>query len=522
MGDDWTVLEGTAKCIAAASYAAVAAVLFHSLRGRRRSTATTVLAWFGLLAVTTAATCLLDASLPGVVGLTAEVKLVGTLALAGASLAIAVVLVRLTPRAAAFQDYQNLQAAAQELRASKDRFQRAIDGSLSGLWEWNIYADMVWYSPRFREMLGYENEGEFPATLQSWKSAIHPDDAQYVFDALGAYLNDQSEFDVEYRLRTRSGEYRWFNARGLAICDPEGRPYLMSGSLQDITRRKQAEEAVRRQGEYLNQKQKMEALGELAGGAAHEFNNLLQAISGQIQFAQRGLPADSPANEELVLAADLVQQSAGFTRQLLDFSRRPASTADSVKPNEIVAKVATMLRSMLKGNIELNVHLGKEVAPVLTDPNTLQQALLNLCINARDAMPKGGKIVIRTRRGRFTTDVQQRHPEAKPGDYAVMSVTDTGCGMTAEARTRIFEPFFTTKAAGKGTGLGLAVAFTIVKEWGGFIDVISTPSKGSTFAIWLPANHQTPRAAAAKPKTPPPARREGQATILYAEDNEAA
>jgi CheY-like chemotaxis protein len=266
----------------------------------------------------------------------------------------------------------------------------------------------------------------------------------------------------------------------------------------------------------------MEALGELAGGAAHEFNNLLQAISGQIQFAQRCLSTDSLANDELALAADLVQQSAGFTRQLLAFSRRPASSVDSVKPNEIVSRVAIMLRSMLKGNVKLNMRLGKRVAPLLTDPNTLQQALLNLCINARDAMPKGGTMIIRTRRGRITSEGHERHPVATPGDYAVMSVTDTGCGMNAEARARIFEPFFTTKAVGKGTGLGLAVAFTVVKEWGGFIDVVSTPGRGSTFAIWLPANYQTPRSAPVKPQTSPHARREGQAMILYAEDNEAA
>jgi PAS domain S-box-containing protein len=169
-------------------------------------------------------------------------------------LAISLVLIRLIPRAASFQDRTHLQAAARDLRKSKQRFQRAINGSFSGLWEWNVQQDAVWYSPRFRELLGYSAEREFPNKMQSWKSALHPDDAQRVFDAIDTHLQHQSGFDVEYRLRTKTGEYRWFNARGLAIRDPAGRPYIMSGSIQDIQDRKQAEDDLRRRDEYLLQK----------------------------------------------------------------------------------------------------------------------------------------------------------------------------------------------------------------------------------------------------------------------------
>ncbi len=340
-----TWLQLTADTVIALSCTAVALTAFHAMRARRQSTPNTVIALFGVLVFAAGWSNIFDAS--SVLTSAAWLKLVAMPPLAIGTALILIALIRRIPCAAAFQDRKCLHAVAQELRQSKQRFQRAINGSLSGLWEWNVEASTVWYSDRFRQLLGYEAEDEFPDVLASWKSALHPDDRQQLFAAIDKHLYDHGGFDVEYRLRTKSGEYRWYNVRGLAIRDPAGRPYLMSGSIHDIHDRKQAEEAVRRRDKYLIQKQKMESLGELAGGTAHEFNNLLQAISGQIQFAERSLSDDCTAKKDLSIATGLIEQSARFTRQLLDFSRRTPKSLAAVDPNKMVTELAAVLRPML-------------------------------------------------------------------------------------------------------------------------------------------------------------------------------
>jgi PAS domain S-box-containing protein len=511
-------LQWATETATAASCAAVAFVTFHALKVQRRSTATLVLTLFGTLVLATGTSDLIDAVL--LRSSAVWLKSVVMAAWAIGAVVISIALIRLIPRAAAFQDRENLQAAARELRQSKQRFQRAIDGSFSGLWEWNVEQDSVWYSPRFRELLGYTSEHEFPNEMESWKSALHPADAQRVFDAVDMHLQEQGGFDVEYRLRTKSGIYRWFNVRGLAIRNPAGRPYIMSGSIQDIQERKHAEDALRRRDEYLIQKQKMESLGELAGGTAHEFNNLLQAISGQIQFAERSLPDRSAAKHDLAIASSLIEQSARFTRRLLDFSRHRPKVLAAVDPNQIVTELAAVLRPMLGGQIELRLRLGEHVGPVLADVSALQQALLNLCINARDAMPNGGKLVIRTCRAKMRQEELAKFPNAKSGFYTIVSVSDTGNGMAKDTEQRIFEPFFTTKAVGKGTGLGLAVVYNVVKECGGVIDVESALGHGSTFTIWLPVTQHTPRPPTENPPTFNATERHSSATVLYAEDDE--
>ena len=513
-----TWLQLATDIVIALSCAAAALATFHATMARRRSTPNTVLVLFGILVLVAGASNLFDSLSSWTSAVWPKLAVMPALALGSALLSM--FLVRLIPRAAAFQDRQCLRSVVRELRQSKQRFQRAINGSLSGLWEWNVEENTVWYSDRFRQLLGYKVEEEFPDVLESWKSALHPDDRRVLFEAIEKHLYDQAGFDVEYRLRTKSGEYRWYNARGLAIRAPDGQPYLMSGSIHDIHDRKQAEEAVRRRDKYLVQKQKMESLGELAGGTAHEFNNLLQAISGQIQFAERSLPEDSAAKKDLMIASDLIDQSARFTRRLLDFSRRGPKSLAAVDLNPIVTELAAVLRPMLGANIELRLRLGEQVEPVLADIGSLKQTLLNLCINAHDAMPSGGKLVIRTCRAKMRADDLSKYPGIKPGSYAMISVSDTGNGMSSDTKQSIFKPFFTTKEIGKGTGLGLAVVYNVVKEYGGIIDVESELGHGSTFTIWLPATQQTvyplednAPVRISRPEHTP-------VTILYAEDDE--
>jgi PAS domain S-box-containing protein len=472
----------------------------------------------GALILTLAFACLWHSA--SMNGHTQWLRIVVAAALAFATVGLAILIIRVAPRAIEFQDRKYLHSAARELRQSKARFERAIDGSFSGLWEWNIDSNAVWYSSHFRELLGYSSAEEFPDELDCWKAALHPEDSERTIQALSSHLDEQGAFDVEYRLRRKSGDYRWFGVGVLAILNKYGNQYLLSVSFQDFHEGKQADEALRRRDEYLNQKQKMEALGELAGGTAHEFNNLLQAISGQLQFAERALPAQSDARKELTVASDLIKQSACFTRQLLDFSRRSPRDIHPICPNEVVDQLAVVLHSMLGGQIELQVRLGRNTGHVMADAAALQQVLLNLAINARDAMPNGGKLVIRTCPGKVQENELLAFPDAIPGAYVVISVSDTGCGMTEETKSRMFEPFFTTKAIGEGTGLGLAVAYNTVKEFGGFIDVESWLGHGTTFTIWLPAAEvrAKPRAVDTSCLADPHLHR--GATILYAEDSE--
>lgn len=496
----------------------VAVVLLSLLHGRRRTTASNLLSLFALFALLLCISHIATTS--SIIWRSEFAQLSVSLLLLIAVTASAIAIIWKLPRAIAFQDLKYVRSAARELRQSKSRFQHALDGSSSGLWEWNIESNVVWYSPRFRELLGYKSEDEFPNVIESWESALHRKDRDRVLAALNNHFENNHGFDVEYRLMTRAGRYRWYNARGLAIRDQFGRPYLMSGSIQDVHDRKLAEKQIRSRDKYLNQKQKMEALGEMAGATAHEFNNLLQAICGQIHIAERMLSNDSPAKSELQLASNLIEQSTHFTRQLLDFGRVNPTNPESFELNELVNNMVPVIHTLLGGEIELRLRLGKIAGPVTVNPASFQQVLLNLCINARDAMPGGGKLVLRTCTAEVGQDALDSCLGARPGTYAIISVSDTGSGMNDETKARVFEPFFTTKEVGKGTGLGLAVAHGVVKDCGGTIDIESSIGHGSTFTIWLPLTTE-PSTFSTEPNCDlSHARHLRGATVLYAEDTD--
>ena len=256
----------------------------------------------------------------------------------------------------------------------------------------------------------------------------------------------------------------------------------------------------------------------MAGGIAHGFNNLLQAISGQIQFADRSLPVQSAAKQDLAIAASLVAQSAQFTRQLLDFGRRRPMVVEPVDLNQIVTRLAKLMRPMLDDKFELRVRMGKGVGLVMADASAPEQTLLNLCINARDAMSDGEIQSVHAAAFSLEEDAA-RFSDKKPGLYAKVSVSDTGCGMTDDAKLRVFEPFFTTKAVGKGSGLGLAMAYGVIKECGGNIDVKSSLGRGSTFTIWLPVAECCACPNTAIKSIHSRGNRRRKATVLYAEDD---
>ena len=286
-------------------------------------------------------------------------------------------------------------------------------------------------------------------------------------------------------------------------------------AIRDMTARKELEEALRKKGEELRQSQKLEAVGQLAGGIAHEFNNLLQAITGYSGYAMEGLSPKDRRYRDLQQVRKAADRAAALTRQLLGFGRRKMLERKNLDVNSMVVDLGTMVRPTIGERIELDLTLGENVGTVLADPGELQQVLLNLCLNARDAMPSGGKLLIRTANVVLRTAIRTSAADVDPGRYAVVSVTDTGWGMPSEVKERIFEPFFTTKEVGQGTGLGLATAYGIVEQHGGTIHVYSEPGRGTTFKVYLPTVEAAAVDDADAERMDVPG---GTETILVAED----
>jgi nitrogen-specific signal transduction histidine kinase/CheY-like chemotaxis protein len=280
-------------------------------------------------------------------------------------------------------------------------------------------------------------------------------------------------------------------------------------AFNDITERKRLEQ------QFL-QAQKMEAIGRLAGGVAHDFNNLLTVITGYGEVLLHGIPADDPARELVGEILTAAEKAAALTRQLLAFGRKQMFSVTVLNLNGLLTRVEPMLRRLIRENIELLLPLGPQLRPVKADSNQIEQVILNLTLNARDAMPTGGRLTIATANVELDEAFAVTHAEVKPGPYTMVSVSDTGAGMDASTKARLFEPFFTTKEVGRGTGLGLATAYGIIKQSGGYIDVESEPDQGARFTIYLPSVGEAPVASEG-----PPADRQAPAggeVVLVVED----
>ncbi|MBN2056982.1 PAS domain S-box protein [bacterium] len=292
---------------------------------------------------------------------------------------------------------------------------------------------------------------------------------------------------VESLVRTASGEERIISWHHTLLTDEKGNALGSLSSGEDITMRKHTEEALRRSEEQLRQAQKMEAIGELAGGIAHDFNNLMTIVSGYSQLLLIDMQPSDPLYESIEEIHKAGERAARLTRQLLAFSSRQMLQPRIVNINHVVADIEKMLNRLIGEDIKLVNRLEKRLAKVKADPGQIEQVLMNLVVNARDAMPEGGEITLQTSSTTFGTEEVKLNPRARPGAFVCISVQDEGTGMSRELLARIFDPFFTTKAAGKGTGLGLSVVYGIVKQHDGWIDVYSEPGQGSTFKIYLPA-----------------------------------
>ncbi|MCI0689888.1 MAG: ATP-binding protein, partial [Sporichthyaceae bacterium] len=316
-----------------------------------------------------------------------------------------------------------------------------------------------------------------------------PEHKQHEFDTLrNRALAGNSFTGFETQLRRRDGGAVHVSISSAALPDHDGRPAGLVAIYTDITDRRRAEEELRQSQEQFRQAQKMEAVGRLAGGVAHDFNNLLTAILSYSEMLLGELPPTDPMRDDLEQIRQAGTRASELTNQLLAFSRRQLLQLRSVDLNRIVGGVDRMLRRLIGEDVELKTVLAPELRLTRADPGQLEQVILNLAVNSRDAMPNGGRLTISTANVELGEAAAARLDRMEPGAYVSLSVEDTGTGMDPEVRERIFEPFFTTKGPGRGTGLGLSTVYGIVKQVGGAIFVSSEPEVGSTFTIYLPAS----------------------------------
>ena len=359
----------------------------------------------------------------------------------------------------------------------------------------------------FLRVTGYRREEVIGRTSLELKFWVRPDDRAKLVETL---WEQGSVRDLEITYRTKSGEERVAldSAEAIEIAGQE----CIIAILRDITERKFLEKQLR-------QTQKMEAVGQLSGGIAHDFNNLLGVIIGYSEILEQRLPQNDPLRKECGQIKKAGESAASLTRQLLAFSRQQVLEPKILDLNDIVRHVETMLRRLIGEDIDLKATLGPALGCIKADQSQIEQVIMNLAVNARDAMPQGGKLMIETARVDLDEEYARLHPPQKPGPYVLLAVADTGIGMDAETQSRIFEPFFTTKELGKGTGLGLSTVYGIVRQSGGHIWVYSEPGQGTTFKIYLPRIGQSVRRE--KPAIGLTDSLRGTETILLVEDEDA-
>jgi PAS domain S-box-containing protein len=399
--------------------------------------------------------------------------------------------------------------AGESLRASEERFRQLADNIHEVFWISTPSLDEVIYiSPAYERIWGRTCDSLYKSP-KDWIAAIHPDDRERI-DAAAAGKRNQGGYDETYRITQAGGAVRWIRDRGFPVRNAAGEVYRIVGVAEDITDTRELEQQYR-------QAQKMEAIGQLAGGVAHDFNNILAVIQMQSELLQctGSLTADQTEFTDEI--STTVQRAAALTRQLLLFSSREVFQPRDMDLNESIGSTVKMLRRILGEDVRMQLRLASQPMCLHADPGMMDQVLMNLAVNARDAMPHGGQLIIETSGVDLDELAVAQTGGARPGSFVRLSVSDSGCGIPAEILSKIFDPFFTTKGVGKGTGLGLATVFGVVKQHQGWINVYSEVGLGTTFRIYLP---RLARGACDKGATATTAAMSGgHETILLVEDD---
>ena len=410
--------------------------------------------------------------------------------------------------------YENAQLVHQlrqqtaTLHASEERTLYALEAGQMGVWELDIAADRVAWSEAM-SMLYRTDASEAPATRADVIALVHPDDRGALRAALQHTIDSGKELAIEFRLAAKGSN--WIYSRARLVRDEHGRPARLLGVAVDISGRKSLEA-------QLLQSQKMEAVGQLAGGVAHDFNNLLTAILGYGNLVVDSLGETDSRRDAMGEVVRAAERAATLTRQLLTFSRKHVVQPTTVNLNVLVDGIRDMLGRLIGEDVQFEAALDRGVRLIRADPGQVEQVLMNLVVNARDAMPHGGRLRVETANVELDDTTTFSMP-VRPGAYVMLAVRDTGEGMSEETQRRIFEPFFTTKGPGKGTGLGLAMVWGIVKDSGGTISISSEPGAGTNFRVYFPVAEpaQTRPQARSAPETP----LNGTETILLVEDEPA-
>ena len=373
------------------------------------------------------------------------------------------------------------------LRESEQRLRLALVAANQGLYDLNVQTGHAVVTSEYATMLGYDHE-TFAETNARWLERLHPDDKERVTQEYVDYVSGRiPRYQVEFRQKTKAGEWKWILSLGkIAERDAAGQPLRMLGTHTDITDRKRAEIDLAKAQDDLQQAQKMEAIGKLAGGVAHDFNNILAVILSYCHIIGGQVKPDDPITAEILEVRTAAERAASLTRQLLAFSRRQVLRPRVLDLNALVDGMKSMLVRLLGEDVLVRVQLAPDAGRVKADPGQLEQVVMNLAVNSRDAMPEGGWLTISTAHEELDEQQAARFPDLPPGPYVRLTVKDAGHGMDEDTAAQVFEPFFTTKPPGQGTGLGLSSVHGVVKQSGGHVWVESAPGRGATFHILLP------------------------------------
>ncbi len=401
------------------------------------------------------------------------------------------------------------------LHESEERKTLALQGADMGMWEWRIPTGELFIDKRLLEMLGY-SIGEIEPHISAWDRIVHPQDFAFARDTLSAHIEGRtSTYECEYRVISKAGEILWILDRGRVVEREEnGKPTRMAGTRLDITERTNLEKRLR-------QTDKMEAIGRLAGGVAHDFNNVLTVILGNVELLLPQPHRDMPIRSSEKVATCLEQikfsaeRAAALTQQLLAFSQRQTTTPQVIDIHEVLGDAERMLRPLLREDIAFHISVAHEIHHIRADVAQIEQVIMNLVLNARDAMPEGGRLTVRCANVEVDKTHVAHHIGASPGTYVVLTVHDNGVGMDKETMRHIFEPFYTTKPTATATGLGLATVYGIVKQAGAHIAVESEVGQGSTFKVYFPAADEEP---ASPEVTSPDDEAHGDEVLLVCED----